>query len=71
MLAKCLYCYTDDYGFDKANNFGKTEWVDARELKLTDWDFRTKSGGAWENNGVITLSLHSNLSYELKYKEVM
>ena len=36
MIAKCQYNYTDDYGFDKSNNFGKTEWMDARELKYKE-----------------------------------
>ena len=28
--AKCRYAMTDDYRFDNANEFGKTDWMQAR-----------------------------------------
>jgi len=70
---------SDDYRADDAYNFGKTEkWVPAKfsesdcisssdALTLTPFSFRTKSGCAWLNeDGTITLIVHSNLSYQLK-----
>jgi hypothetical protein len=93
--AKCLFSYTDDYAFDNATGFGKTEWMPARisnpkweEITLpngnkTDHciDHDTKDGymnfrnymlegngghASKNENGVITLRVHSNLVYDLR-----
>ena len=63
MEARCKYRYTDNYIWDSASNFGKTDWMPARIQKNSDdfipgmmnfrddpdgfSDFRTKSGAAW------------------------
>lgn len=81
VLAKCEYRYTDDYRYDAACNFGEMPgyvqaWL-AKEndysnhiegkLKLWDFYFNSKSGCAYKNNdGTITLNVHSNLSYTLR-----
>ena len=93
--AKCNYHMTDDYAFDNAYGFGKTDWMKARisrptwkevelyngnkktivdnhdfidgQMNFKDYDFEGKPGRAWGNeNGTITLYVHSNLSYELR-----
>ena len=76
--AKCNYLLTDDYAGDKANNFAKTDWMPARirrnyndfvlgQINLWGHDFKCKPGGAWrEDDGTITLIVHSNLSYSLR-----
>lgn len=72
MLVRSSFQLTDDYGFDESNNFGiKDEWVNATEYKFADWDFKTKSGGAYKSkdkqgNDIISFYIHSNSSYELK-----
>jgi len=43
-------------------------------INFEDWDFKTKSGGAWQTeddqkNGVISFIIHSNLSYDLRVKQ--
>lgn len=39
-------------------------------VSLTPFDFKTKSGCAWvDANGIVHLSVHSNLYYELKIVE--
>ena len=69
---KCCYSMTDDYAWDAANNHGKTEnWVDARDFKLDDRSFKTKSGCAYQDeNGTISLIIHSNRAYDLRLKEI-
>jgi len=86
--ARCKYHYTDDYAFDNAANFGKTDWLPAyldsaipegeqvdgiifRENKRGWNDFKSRSGGLWENKeaGTYTFLIHSNLSYEVRLKE--
>ena len=40
------------------------------ECNLTDFDFRSSSGCAYENeDGTITLHVHSNCTYDLKLKD--
>jgi hypothetical protein len=65
---KCCYSLTDDYGFDKSINFGKSdEWSNAKEYKFTDWDYKTSSGSAWYNtDSTISFVVHSNLSYNMR-----
>jgi hypothetical protein len=68
--AKCAYSLSDDYGFDKSINYGKTDWSNAKELNFSDWDFKTKSGAAWYNtDGTITFIVHSNSSYDMRIIE--
>lgn len=70
MEIKCLYYMTDDYKIDADRNFGKTEWVDAKEFNLTERDFKTKSGCAWQNEeGIISLVIHSNRAYDIRIKK--
>jgi len=81
VMARCDYHYTDDYAWDYANNCGKQETYIPCRMKgdhekntqgficFSDWDLRTKTGGAyWENEAekIIGLSIHSNLAYTLK-----
>jgi hypothetical protein len=45
------------------------DWHDRKEgvCYLTEWDFKTKSGHAYESgNGIITLIVHGNCNYDLK-----
>ena len=83
IIVKCNYHYTDDYKFDNENNFGETGWAEAYlneewghfeegKMKFKSWDFKTKSGAAWQDEkGIITLMVHSNLSYDMKLKEAV
>lgn len=78
-VAKCDYRYTDDYAFDNANGFGKTDWKEAvikrpsenhrnDVIALPEYYFEG-SGCAWRNNDdTVNLSVHSNKSYTLKLK---
>ena len=96
--AKCNGRYTDDYQFDNAENFGKTDWLPARistpvfqefvnrvgnvenrcvaddfvegMMNFRDYDFEGKSGRAYqhEESGIITLRIHSNESYSIRFK---
>jgi hypothetical protein len=78
LFAKCDYRLTDDYAFDNANNFGKhadwlpvvinetmAEWKPG-QINMTEWHFKTKSGGCYEHKGEITFYVHGNLSYTVK-----
>jgi len=82
--ARCRYHYTDDYAWDNATNFGKTDWLSAylkSEIKegeqvkgiiFEDWDFKTSSGYLSlnrEKEGIYTFAIHSNLVYEVRVKE--
>ncbi len=85
LLARCNYCYTDDYAWDNANNFGRTKqylpvyviqkgesrWnVPEGYIGIDEYYFRCKGGHAWEEkDGTITLYPYQNLSYSLKIKE--
>lgn len=77
--AKCDGRYTDDYAFDAAYNFGKTDFKPARVGNFEEGytSFREeffrpmKEYGAtlYENkDGTISLDVHSNLSYTLRLK---
>ena len=78
--AICAYNMTDDYKFDAANNCGRTTtFVPCRIRNGSDFvegvmnfyerDFSTKTGAAWRNeNGTISLVVHSNRSYDMKIK---
>jgi hypothetical protein len=33
---------------------------------MTEWHFKTKSGGCYEHKGEITFYVHGNLSYTVK-----
>ena len=82
VMARCTGHYTDDYAFDAAYGFGiMDEWKPVRIaaagtefspdfVTLTEWDFTTKSGGAYTDarEGVIQFYVHSNLSYDMKVK---
>lgn len=83
--AKCDGHYTDDYAYDAAANFRKTEWLPARyvdaqmarhensepgTLTFGNWDFKTSSGLAYlDKDGSYSLHVHSNLSYTLRLKQ--
>ena len=71
MEIQCCYRMTDDYAFDAAINFGKTEnWVDAKDFNLSERDFKTKSGCAYQSeNEIISLIVHSNRAYDLRPKK--
>ena len=47
------------------------DWKDRKEgvFYVTEWDFRSGSGRAWEENGVITLYVHSNSNYDFRIVE--
>jgi hypothetical protein len=82
--AKCDMRLTDDYAFDNATGFGKTEWAPARYVEnkhqgdnryeqnatlIDDWDFKTKSGCAYQtDDGLIHLIVYSGHSYSLRIK---
>lgn len=42
--AKCDYIYTDDYAYDNAYNFGKTDWMPARISRPTYKDITLQNG---------------------------
>ena len=75
---KVNYHYTDDYAWDAATDFGKTEWMPAvlKEfgtehkdncLNLREFDFKCSSGSAYYNEkGELKLYVHSNLSMTLR-----
>lgn len=78
--AKCDYRYTDDYAFDDAYGFGKTDFMPARVGNFEtgycsfreDYFRSLKEYGAYLSfnaDGSISLSPHSNLSYTLRLKE--
>jgi hypothetical protein len=77
-VCKCNHRYTDDYAYDYASNYGETDFM---EVKVQDHNGREHGkgilylhpedfsgyGNAWENeDGTVTLWIHSNLSYDLK-----
>jgi hypothetical protein len=76
MEAKVNYRYSDDYAFDNATNFGKTEWLPAtvsdqrkyfNGIAFAASDFRGY-GSAWkEKDGSITLYF-GYLSYSIREK---
>lgn len=75
--AKCDFRLTDDYAFDNATGFGKSEYKDAvvadrngqqDVCPLPEYYFKMAS--CWMNeDGTVCLNVHSNLSYTLKKKE--
>jgi hypothetical protein len=79
--AKCNFSLTDDYRLDDQNEFGVTGWMPARlssgygdfvqgQMNLKQHDFTSKSGRAYKNDdGTITLIVHSNECYTLRIKE--
>ena len=78
MEARCKYHYTDDYAFDNAYNFGITDWLPARIkddehktgfINFSESDFKYKSGGCRLDGDVISFHIHSNLLYEIRFKE--
>lgn len=84
VAGKCEYRLTDDYAWDNADNFGKTNWMlcrlkqDVKDFQHgfinfdeSDFSSRFKTGGASLNkDGTIRFSIHSNLCYTLKIIEV-
>ncbi len=82
--ARCVYHYTDDYAFDAGNNDGRTEWTPCRMqgdryevhpegmITFTPWELRAQGGRAYMDEDVqmpvITLRIHSNLVFSLRYK---
>lgn len=41
-------------------------WMPAETMKLRAAEFSAEGGRAWEDNGIITLRVHSNSSYYLR-----
>lgn len=80
MLCKSEFQLTDDYRFDLSNKFGETDWsecqviTDNKQFKtgimnLWDSDFKSQVGSAYlKEDGTISLHVHSNSVYSLKYK---
>jgi len=81
LMARCNYRMTDDYRYDAASNFGKTEWMSVELDEGVCWSERkegvmylspddfTGHGRAYKHNGdseIINLHVHSNLCYSLK-----
>ena len=82
--AKCEYHYTDDYAYDAATDFGKTDWMPlnivSRDengkniwkdnfINLLESDFQSPCGRAYSReDGTITFKVHSNLSYQVRIK---
>lgn len=78
--ARCRQHLTDDYAFDAADNFGRTDWMPAAYsddlniakvingvLTFSDSEFEGRSGRALKrDDGTVTLWVHSNLAYELR-----
>jgi hypothetical protein len=80
-VCKCNYRYTDDYRYDNATDFGASDYKEINIMdennrkhdydKMNLWkdDFSSQVGTAWENeDGTVTLIVHSNLSFNLKRK---
>lgn len=81
--AKCNYHYTDDYVFDNAVDFKRTDWMPCRlraertdtpqgYISFDEDDFSSSysTGGTRLNeDGTISFSIHSNLNYTLRVKE--
>lgn len=80
--AKCLFRYTDDYAYDNASGFGKTDWLPARLrednedsilgfINFRDWDFGTSSGylSHHKENNTYSFAIHSNLVYSVRIIE--
>ena len=79
LMARCDYRLTDDYRYDAATDFGKTEFMPVELDEGQSWrdrkegvmylrpDYFKGHGRAWKNSdGTICLIVHSNLSYTLK-----
>jgi hypothetical protein len=71
------YSFDDQYGEDRSQGeaipvefFQRGAPPSSRRegtLYLSDWDLSSGSGRAWKNeNGTITLKIHSNLNYTFK-----
>lgn len=71
LQAKCNYRYTDDYAWDAATDFGKTDWFDVvLGENLREDHFSGTCGGVYESgDDIFTLRVHSNLSYSIRIKE--
>ena len=79
--ARCKYHYTDDYGFDAAYNFGETDWspaylkseiADDQQINgiiFDDSGFSGSCGRLWKNKENYSFYIHSNLSYEIRFKK--
>ena len=82
--ARCIYHYTDDYAWDNATNFGKTDWLPAylnssleedeqvEGIVFDEWDFKTQGGYLSpdrDKEGIYTYAIHSNLVYEVRIKK--
>lgn len=82
LLGKCDFHYTDDYAWDNACGFGRTELMPCRIRKdrndipkgflsfdRDDFSSSYRTGGAYQDEaGVIHFEVHSNLSYSFAYK---
>jgi hypothetical protein len=80
--AKCNHRLTDDYAFDAATGFGKSEWAPARYVAnkhqcdeqydkgitlIDDFDFRGKMAYQTDD-GLIHLIVYSGYSFDLRIK---
>lgn len=78
--AKCDFRFSDDYAYDNAIKFGKTDWLPARfstgygdfiegQMNLHSDDFTCKCGRAWWNEDS-TITLYKGYeSYTLRIRE--
>jgi hypothetical protein len=61
---KCEQVLTDDYAFDAAFNFQKSDWVKADIKNFNDQDFKFKTGRAyWSQDGTISWTMLCNHYY--------
>jgi hypothetical protein len=61
---KCNMILTDDYAFDAAYNFQKSDWSKANIKDFDDMDFKYKSGYAYmDDNGLIHWTMLANHYY--------
>ena len=64
---KCTGVYTDDYAFDSAYNYQKSDWKKADIKNYSDQDFKYKSGYAYiDENGLIHWIMLCNHYYECR-----
>ena len=77
--ARCNYKLSDDYSFDSAIDYGKTEWLPVKLsepknrtysepcIYFADYDFKFSTGMAWKNDdGTITFAPLASECYTLR-----
>ena len=80
LQAKCLFHYTDDYAYDAASKYGRTDWLPAwpipdsgsystpeGKIGIGRWELHSKSGRAYiDDKGDMVLRVHGNLVYHVR-----